>query len=64
MNVDPKTIYIFGHSIGTSIEPRIAAGRHIAEIVLAEGVGRHWIEYELANLRRQLELAGESAARL
>ena len=58
-NADPKRIYIFGHSIGTLIAPRIAEGRHIAGIILAEGVGRNWIEYELANLRRQLELAGQ-----
>lgn len=58
-NVDPRHIYVFGHSIGTLIAPRIAEGRHIAGIILAEGVGRNWIEYELANLRRQLELAGQ-----
>jgi hypothetical protein len=58
-NVDPKHVYIFGHSIGTLIAPRIVEGRSIAGIILAEGVGRNWIEYELANLRRQFELAGE-----
>lgn len=58
-NVDSKRVYIFGHSIGALIAPRIAEGRQIAGIILAEGVGRNWIEYELANLRRQFELAGE-----
>jgi uncharacterized protein len=62
-NVDPKRIYIFGHSIGTLIAPRIAAGRNVAGIIIAEGVGRNWIEYELANLRRQLELAGQTPDR-
>jgi alpha-beta hydrolase superfamily lysophospholipase len=56
--VDPKRIFLFGHSIGTLIAPRIARGREVAGIVIAEGVGRNWIEYELANLRRQLELDG------
>jgi pimeloyl-ACP methyl ester carboxylesterase len=32
--------------------------------VLGAGVGRNWIEYELANLRRQLELDGQAPERV
>lgn len=54
--VDPARLYIFGHSIGTLIAPRLALKRKVAGLIVAEGVGRNWIEYELANLRRQLVL--------
>ena len=59
-HVDSHRVYLIGHSIGTLIAPRIARGQNIAGIILAEGVGRNWIEYELANLRRQLELEGNA----
>lgn len=55
-DVDPAHLYIFGHSIGTLIAPRLAAKQPVAGLLIAEGVGRNWIEYELANLRRQLVL--------
>lgn len=54
-------MYVFGHSIGTLITPRIAA--KTAGIIAADGVGRNWIEYELMNLQRQLELDGEDPAK-
>lgn len=54
--VDPARIYIFGHSIGSLIAPRLASNGPVAGLVVAEAVGRNWVEYELLNLRRQLEL--------
>lgn len=60
--VDPKRIYVFGHSIGTVIAPRLALARATAGIIAAEGVGRGWIEYELINTRRQLALTGANPA--
>lgn len=53
-HVDPNRVYLFGHSIGTVIAPRIVDSA--AGIIAADGVGRNWFEYELANSRRQLEL--------
>jgi alpha-beta hydrolase superfamily lysophospholipase len=53
-------IYLLGHSIGTVMAPRIAGRELVAGVIIAEGVGRNWFEYELANLRRQLELDGEA----
>jgi uncharacterized protein len=58
--VDPSRIYLFGHSIGTVEAPRLAAQQPVAGIIVAEAVGRDWPEYEVRNLRRQLELSGES----
>src|ERR1700739_3895952 len=58
--VDPQRIFLFGHSIGSVIIPRMAQESPVAGIVFAEGVGRNWFEYELWNLRRQAELAGDS----
>lgn len=59
--VDPKRVYIFGHSIGTIVAPRLAQREPVAGIVVAEAVGRDWFEYELRNTRRQLELGGTPA---
>jgi len=56
--VDPAHVYVFGHSIGSVIAPRLALQKPVAGIVVAEGVGRDWFEYELINSRRQEELSG------
>jgi alpha-beta hydrolase superfamily lysophospholipase len=61
-SVDANRIYLFGHSIGTIIAPRLALQRRAAGIIAADGVGRGWIEYELINTRRQLVLAGATPA--
>jgi hypothetical protein len=45
-----------------SHSPRIANNGNVADVIVAEAVGRNWIEYELWNLRRQLHLAGEVPA--
>lgn len=63
-HVDARRVYVFGHSIGSAIAPRLAAEQPVAGIIVAEGVGINWFEYELANLRRQLELAGEPPAKI
>lgn len=58
--VDPHKIFLFGHSIGTLIAPRLAATNPVAGIIVAEAVGINWFEYELANLRRQSVLSGDT----
>jgi alpha-beta hydrolase superfamily lysophospholipase len=58
-HVNPDRIYLFGHSIGTLMAPRIAEKQKLAGLIIADGVGRNWIEYELLNLRRQLVLEGQ-----
>lgn len=60
--VDPNRVFLFGHSIGTISAARLALRQHVAGIVIAEAVGRDWPEYEVRNLRRQLEVAGASPA--
>ena len=59
-HVDPKHVYLFGHSIGSGIAPQIAAKTAVAGVMVADGFGVNWFEYELINLRRQLDLAGEA----
>lgn len=61
-HVNPARIYLIGHSIGSVIAPRLARNNHVAGVIALEGVGRDWPEYEIRNLRRDLELDGESAA--
>jgi alpha-beta hydrolase superfamily lysophospholipase len=63
-HADPRCIYLFGHSIGTIIAPRLANQNKVAGVIIAEAVGRNWFEYELWNLRRQLDLSGDSAAQV
>jgi alpha-beta hydrolase superfamily lysophospholipase len=61
-HVDPKRVYLFGHSIGSIIAPQLALKNHVSGIIVAEAVGRDWPEYELRNTRRQLELGGSPPA--
>lgn len=61
-HVDPARIYLLGHSIGTVVVPRLAAQNRVAGVVVVAAVGRDWPEYEIRNLRRQLELDGEGPA--
>jgi alpha-beta hydrolase superfamily lysophospholipase len=60
--VDGSRIYLFGHSIGSLEAPILANSQGAAGVIVAEAVGRDWPEYELRNVRRQLELAGRTAA--
>jgi uncharacterized protein len=57
-HVDPTRVYIFGHSIGSIIAPRLALARRPAGIIVVAAVARSWFEYELINWRRQLALSG------
>lgn len=59
-NVNARQVFLFGHSIGTLIAPRLAVNKAIAGIIVAEAVGMNWFEYELSNLRRQSVLSGDS----
>jgi uncharacterized protein len=59
-HVDPAHVYLLGHSIGSVIAPRLALAHPVAGVIASEAVGRDWFEYELANLRRQLVLGGDS----
>lgn len=56
--VDPARIFLLGHSIGTVIVPRLASRNAVAGLIVLEAVGRDWPEYEIRNLRRDLELDG------
>lgn len=60
--VDRTKIFLFGHSIGSIEAPQLALAQPVAGIIVAEAVGRDWPEYEIRNLRRQLELSGEAPA--
>ncbi len=57
--VDPNHVFLLGHSIGTAIAPRLAQSQPVSGIIFSDGVARDWFEYELLNLRRQLELGGD-----
>jgi uncharacterized protein len=60
--VNPARVYLLGHSIGTIIAPRLASGNRVAGVIVVEAVGRDWPEYEIRNLRRDLELDDETPA--
>jgi uncharacterized protein len=61
-HVDPARIFIFGHSIGGLIAPRLALGGGVAGVVVADTVGIDWFTYEMINERRQAVLAGMDPA--
>ena len=61
-DVDPERIFILGHSIGSVEAPMAAAREPVRGIVVMQGVGTTWFEYELRNKRRQLELEGIAPA--
>jgi pimeloyl-ACP methyl ester carboxylesterase len=53
----PGHVYIFGHSIGGTIGPRLATARNgVAGLIVADTVGINWFSYELINERRQATL--------
>lgn len=54
--VDASHVFLFGHSIGSTIVPRLALEQPVRGVIVAEGVGINWFEYELINERRQLLL--------
>lgn len=60
--VDPERVFILGHSIGSVEAPMAAAREPVRGIVVMQGVGTTWFEYELVNVRRQLELEGIAPA--
>ena len=60
--VNPARVYLLGHSIGTIIAPRLASSNRVAGVIVVEAVGRDWPEYEIRNLRRDLELDNEMSA--
>lgn len=56
--VDPAQIFVFGHSIGSIGAPSVGQEHGAAGVIIAQGLGRTWFEYELINTRRQMELVG------
>lgn len=60
--VDPNQVFVFGHSIGVVHAPILAQRYNPAGVIAADGAGLTWIEYELINTRRQVELSGASPA--
>jgi alpha-beta hydrolase superfamily lysophospholipase len=56
--VNPQRVFIFAHSIGPLVAARIASEHPVDGIVVAETIGTSWLEYDLANVRRQLLLGG------
>jgi pimeloyl-ACP methyl ester carboxylesterase len=62
--VDPARVFIVGHSIGSILGPLAAAAVPVRGIVVMEGVGTTWFEYELTNVRRQLTLSGMPLAEI
>jgi pimeloyl-ACP methyl ester carboxylesterase len=59
-HVDPSRVYLFGHSIGSIEAAQLALTQPVAGVIITGAVGRDWPEYEVRNLRRQLELTGTS----
>jgi pimeloyl-ACP methyl ester carboxylesterase len=57
-DVEPGSVFIFGHSMGGVMAPLLAAETPVRGIVAYGTITRTWTEYMLENHRRQMELAG------
>lgn len=60
--IQSDNVYLFAHSLGGAAAPLIAGHGGVRGIVAFGTIGHTWMEYELDNTRRQLQLAGASAA--
>ncbi len=60
--VDRERIAIFGHSMGGTFGPLVAAEEPVAAVIASATLSKTWIEYVLENTRRQSELGGADAA--
>ena len=54
--VDPKRVVLVGHSMGGLIGPLLAAEAPVAGVAAISTAGLPWVEYTIANTRRQLAL--------
>lgn len=62
--VDKNKIAIFGHSMGGTFGPLVAAQEKVAGIAVHGTLAKTWFEYTLENNRRQSALSGASAAQI
>ncbi len=60
--IDPKRIFLIGHSMGGIWAPMLANEFDVAGIAAYGTVFRTWNEYDLENARRQFRLAGDAPA--
>lgn len=60
--VDKNRIAIFGHSMGGSFGPQVAAQESVRGLIVHGTLARTWYEYTLENSRRQMELGGTPPA--
>lgn len=60
--VDPDRVLIFGHSMGGTWGPILAAETPVRGVAVYGTLLKSWYEYALENGRRQLLLAGQSDA--
>jgi pimeloyl-ACP methyl ester carboxylesterase len=58
--VDPADIFIFGHSMGASFGPMIAAENPVRGIAIYGGSARTWFEYLLDTIRYQGLVGGDT----
>lgn len=56
--VDASRVILFGHSMGGLVAPTVAKEFPVAGIIGFATGGIDWVEYELTNTRRQMELGG------
>ena len=56
--VDPERLYLFGHSMGGVMAPYLSSLTPVRGTVVYGTLVRTWFEYQLENVRRQMELQG------
>ncbi|HRI44178.1 MAG TPA: alpha/beta fold hydrolase [Fimbriimonadaceae bacterium] len=57
-SIDPNKVFIFGHSMGGTFGPILAAEEPLAGLIVGGTLVKSWSEYMLENTRRQSLLSG------
>lgn len=58
--VDPKQVFVFGHSMGGIMMPSLIRGHHVAGAIVYGTGFKSWLQYQLDSVRRQKALEGAS----
>ncbi len=56
--IDPERIFLYGHSMGVLILPRVAASGPVAGAIAWGGLATSWFEYEVRLIREQEAIKG------
>ncbi len=57
-SVNPRKVFVFGHSAGSTLAPLVSKGLPVAGVIVAGAMGTNFLEYILAMRERERHLEG------